>query len=71
MRDIFHFQENRNYNFSSSTHLTSKNMRIKLFRKETVSNLRAKILFQFPDKLKNAYLCKFFKNKMNKWKSTN
>ena len=71
MRDIFHFRENRNYNFSSSTHLASKNMRIKLFQKETVSNLRAKILFQFPDKLKNAYLCKFFKNKMNKWKSTN
>ena len=36
MRDIFHFQENENYNLRSSTHLASRNMRTTLFGKETV-----------------------------------
>ena len=36
MRDIFHVQENENYNLRSSTHLASRNMRTTLFGKETV-----------------------------------
>ena len=43
MREIFHFQENDNYNLRSGIHLTSRNMRTTLFGKETVSNLGAKI----------------------------
>ena len=41
LRDIFHFQENGNYDLRSGTHLTSRNMRTALFGKETVSNLGA------------------------------
>ena len=36
MTDIFHFQENENYNLKSCTHLASRNMRTRLFGKETV-----------------------------------
>ena len=43
MRKIFHFQKNENYNLRSCAHLASRNMRTTLFRKETVSNLGAKI----------------------------
>ena len=38
MRHIFHFQENKNYNLRSSTHLAFGNTRTRLFGKETVSN---------------------------------
>ena len=44
MREIFHFQENENYNLRSGTHLASRNMRTTLFGKETLSNLEAKIV---------------------------
>ena len=35
MRDIFHFQDNENYNLRRVTNLASINMRISLFREET------------------------------------
>ena len=62
MRDIFHFQENENYNVSSRTHLASRNMRTTLFGKETVSNLEAKIWPLFPEEPKNASSLRVFKN---------
>ena len=42
-REMFHFQGNENYNLRSGTHLASRNMRTTLLRKETVSNVGAKI----------------------------
>ena len=60
MREIFHFQENENYNLRSDTYLASRNMRTTLFGKETVSNLGDKIWPLLPEKLKNAS-CKFLK----------
>ena len=68
LRDIFHFQENENYNFRSGTHLASRNMRTILFGKETVSNLRAKIWPLLPEELKNTSLLQVFKNKLKEWK---
>ena len=62
MRDIFHFQENENYNLRSGTHLASRNMRTTLFGKETVSNLEAKIRPLFPEEPKNASSLRVFKN---------
>ena len=52
--DIFHFQENENYNLRSGTHLASRNMRTTLFGKETVSNLGTKICPLLPEELKNS-----------------
>ena len=49
MRDILHFQENENYNFSSGTRLASRNMRKTLFGKETVSHLGSKIWALLPE----------------------
>ena len=63
MTDIFHFQENENYNVSSCTHLASRNMRTTLFGKETVSNLGAKMWSLMPEDLKNSSLLQVFKNK--------
>ena len=63
MRDIFHFQENENYNLRSGTHLASRNMRTTLFGKETVSNLGAKMWSLMPEDLKNSSLLQVFKNK--------
>ena len=54
MRDIFHFQKTENYNLRSGTHLPSRNMRTTLFRKETVSNIGAKIWLLLLEELKNA-----------------
>ena len=62
MRDIFHFQENENYNVSSRTHLASRNMRTTLFGKETVSNLGAKIWSLLPEEPKNSSSLQVFKN---------
>ena len=59
MRDIYHFQENENYSLRSGSRLSSRNMRTKLFGKEMVSNLGAKIWLLF------------FKNKLKEWKPTN
>ena len=70
MRDIFHFQENENYNLRSGTHLASRNMRTTLFGKETVSNLGAKIWSLLPEELKNASFLQVFKNKLKEWKPT-
>ena len=55
MREIFHFQENENYNLRSGTHLASRNMRTTLFGKETVSNLGAKIWPLLPEELKKRF----------------
>ena len=68
MREIFHFQENENYNLRSGTHLASRNMRTTLFGKETVSNLGAKIWPLLPEELKNASSLQIFKNKLKEWK---
>ena len=70
MREIFHFQENENYNLRSGTHLASRNMRTTLFGKETVSNLGAKIWQLLPEELKNASSLQVFKNKLKEWKPT-
>ena len=51
IKDIFHFQEQENYNLRSHTHLPSRNMRTTWFRKETVSNLGAKIWLLLPEEL--------------------
>ena len=71
MREIFHFQENENYNLKSGTHLASRNMRTTLFGKETVSNLGAKIWPLLPEELKNASSLQIFKNKLKEWKPIN
>ena len=55
MREIFHFQENENYNLRSGTHLASRNMRTTLFGKETVSNLGAEIWPLLPEELKKRF----------------
>ena len=68
MREIFHFQENENYNLRSGTHLASRNMRTTLFGKETVSNLGAKIWPLLPEELKNASSLQIFKNNLKEWK---
>ena len=70
MREIFHFQENENYNLRSGTHLASRNMRTTLFGKETLSNLGAKIWPLLPEELKNASSFQVFKNKLKEWKPT-
>ena len=70
MRDIFHFQENKNYNLRSDTHLASRNMRTTLFGKETVSNLGAKIWPLLLEELENASSLQVFKNKLKEWKAT-
>ena len=70
MREIFHFQENENYNLRSGTHLASRNMRTTLFGKETVSNLGAEIWPLLPEELKNTSLLQVFKNKLKEWKPT-
>ena len=67
-REIFHFQENENYNLKSGTHFASRNRRTTLFGKETVSNLGAKIWPLLPEELKNASSLQFFKNKLKEWK---
>ena len=54
MRDIYHFQENENYSLRSGSRLSSRNMRTKLFGKEMVSNLGAKIWLLLPEELKNS-----------------
>ena len=60
MRDIFHFQENENYNLRSGTHLASRKMATTLFEKETASNLEAKILLLLPEELKNFFIVESF-----------
>ena len=70
MRDIFHFQENGNYNLRSGTHLASRNTKITLFGKETVSNIGTKIWSLLPDILKNSSSLQVFKNKLKEWKPT-
>ena len=70
MREIFHFQENENYNLRSGTHLASRNNRTTLFRKETVSNVGAKLWPLLPEELKNASSLQVFKNKLKEWKPT-
>ena len=70
MRDIFHFQENENYNLRSGIHLASRNMRTTLFGKETVSKLGTKIWPLLPEELKNDSLLQVFKNKLKEWKPT-
>ena len=65
MRDIFHFQENDNFNSRSDTHLASRNMRRTLFGKETVSNLGGKIWSLLPEELKNSSSLQVFKNILN------
>ena len=62
MRDIFHFQENENYNSRSGTHLASRSMKTTLFGKETVSNLGAKIWSLLPEEPKNSSSLQVFKN---------
>ena len=71
MRNIFYFQENENYSFRSGTHLTSRNMRAKLFREETVSNLGAKVWPVVPEELKNASSLYVSKNILKEWKPAN
>ena len=71
MRNIFYFQENENYSFRSGTHLTSRNMRTKLFREETVSNLGAKVWPVVPEELKNASSLYVSKNILKEWKPAN
>ena len=61
MRDIFHFQENENYNLRSGTNLAFRNMSTTFFGKETVSNLGVKIWPLLPEKLKNASLLQVLK----------
>ena len=61
MRDIFHFQENENYNLRSGTHIASRNMRRTLFGKEAVSNLGAKYDRCCQRNLKIFNRCKFLK----------
>ena len=68
MRDIFHFQENENYNSRSGTHLASRSMKTTLFGKETVSNLGAKIWSLLPEEPKNSSLLQVFKNILKEWK---
>ena len=68
MREIFPFQGNENYNLRSGTHLASRNMRITLFGKETVSNVGAKTWPLLPEELKNASSLQVFKNKLKEWK---
>ena len=51
MRGIFYFQESENYNFRSGSHLA---FRTKLFGKEMVLNLGAKIWPLLLEELKNA-----------------
>ena len=70
MRDMFHFQENGNYNLRSGTHLASRDMRTTLLGKETVSNLRAKIWPLLPEELKNVSSLQVFKNNLKEWKQT-
>ena len=70
MRDIFHFQENENYNLRSGTHLASRNMRTTLFGKEMVSDSGAKIWPLLPEELKNPSSLQVFKNKLKEWKPT-
>ena len=65
MRDIFHFQENDNFNSRSGTHLASRNMRRTLFGKETVSNLGGKIWSLLPEELKKSSSLQVFKNILN------
>ena len=65
MRDIFHFQENDNFNSRSGTHLAFRNMRRTLFGKETVSNLGGKIWSLLPEELKNSSSLQVFKNILN------
>ena len=65
MRDIFHFQENDNFNSRSGNHLASRNMRRTLFGKETVSNLGGKIWSLLPEELKNSSSLQVFKNILN------
>ena len=65
MRDIFHFQENDNFNSRSGTHLASRNMRRTLFGKETVSNLGVKIWSLLPEELKKSSSLQVFKNILN------
>ena len=71
MRDIYHFKENENYSLRSGSRLSSRNMRAKLFGKEMVSNLGAKIWLLLPEELKNALPLQVFKNKLKEWKPTN
>ena len=70
MSDIFHFQKIENYNLRNGTHLASKNMKTTLFRKEAVSNLRAKIWPLLPEEFKNASSLQVFKNALKEWKPT-
>ena len=70
MREVFHFQENENYNLRSGIHLASRNMRTTLFGKETVSNVGAKIWKLLPDERKNASSMQIFKNELKEWKAT-
>ena len=60
MRNIFHFQENENYNLRSGTHLASRNMATTLFGKKTVSNLEAKMLSLLPEELKKFFMVESF-----------
>ena len=61
VRDIFHFQENENYNLRSDTHHASRNMRATLFGKKMVSDLEAKIWSVLAKELKMLHLRKFLK----------
>ena len=70
MRDIFHFQENENFNLRSGTHLASRNMRTTLLGKVTVSNIGAKIWPLLPEELKNASSLQVFLKKLKEWKPT-
>ena len=40
MKDVFIFQENKNYDLRSDTHLANRNMSIAHFGTDTITNLR-------------------------------
>ena len=61
IRDIFHFQENENYNFRSGTHLASRNMRTNCLGKKWYQTQEPKYVRCCQRNLKMLHLCKLLK----------
>ena len=61
IRDIFHFQENENYNLRSGTHLASRNMRTNCLGKKWYQTQEPKYVRCCQRNLKMLHLCKLLK----------
>ena len=62
IKEVFIFQENKNYNLRSGPHLTTRNIHTAHFGTDTITNLGPKIWRLVPDEIENASSLLVFKS---------